>query len=309
MPTTAKHESSRSFFGESSSFLPVLSGWAQQGVQSFFATQRILVDLVMKQNSSLIHSVREQLSDPKHSPTAILSEATAEGVSNFIEAQKILLELGQKQNEILMTGVKERVGECPRRQAAVDLLKRSISTFVEMQQEFLKIAGKQTHTWGEAAKTGKPYEGKQLVEAAREAMDRFVKTQKHFMDVISEETGKVTGDVSTNGQKKIKKTEVSQLAREATESFIDAQKKLVDVASRQMNAEVKTAAKTVELLRPLPFLPLGELAREGVKSYVDAQKELINVVAKPGAEHKHAPKVEHHTKRSRERHAAVAATA
>jgi len=306
MATTVKHESSRSYFGESS-FLPVLSGWAQQGVQSFFAAQRVLVDLAMRQNASLVHSVREQLSDPKHSPTAIVGEVTAEGVSNFIEAQKILLELGQKQNEILMTGVKERVGECPRRQAAVDLLRRSVETFIDMQQEFLKIAGKQTHTWGEAAKTGKPYDGKQLVEAAREAMDHFVKTQKHFMDVISEETAKVTRGESTNGHKKTKKTEVSQLAREATESFIEAQKKLVDVAGRQMNADVKTAGRTVELMRPLPFLPLGELAREGVKSYVDAQKELINVVSKPGAEHKRAHKVEHRAKRSAKKHAAAAA--
>jgi Poly(R)-hydroxyalkanoic acid synthase subunit (PHA_synth_III_E) len=309
MPTTVKHETSRTLFGESSSFLPLLSGWAQQGVQSFFATQRILVDMAMRQNASVIHSVRQQLTDPKHSPTAILSEATAEGVSNFIEAQKILLELGQKQNEIVMTGVKERVGECPRRQAAVDLLKRSIETFVNMQQEFLKIAGKQTHTWAEATKTGKAYDSKQLVEAAREAMDHFVKTQKHFMDVITEETAKVTGSKHTNGVKKTKRTEVSQLAREATESFIDAQKKLVDVAGRQMNADVKTAGKTVELLRPLPFLPLAELAREGVKSYVDAQKELINVVTKPGAEHKHAPKAAHRAKQSPKRHAHAHAAA
>src|SRR5208282_3266658 len=107
MPTTVKHESSRKFFGESS-FVNLLSGWAQQGVQSFFATQRVLLDLAMRQNASLMTSVRQQLSDPNNSPTAILSEVTAEGVSNFIEAQKVLLELGQKQNEILLGGVKER---------------------------------------------------------------------------------------------------------------------------------------------------------------------------------------------------------
>src|ERR1700687_1263293 len=105
MPTMVKHETSRTLFGESSSFVSLLSGWAQQGVQSFFATQRILVDLAMRQNASLVHSVRQQLSDPHHPPAAILSEVAAEGVSNFIEAQKILLELGQKQNEILMDGV------------------------------------------------------------------------------------------------------------------------------------------------------------------------------------------------------------
>ena len=303
MPTTVN---SRTHSPESS-FVNLLSGWAQQGVQSFFATQRILVDLAMRQNASLMHSVRQQLSDPQHSPTAILGEVTAEGVSNFIEGQKILLELGQKQNEILMTGVKELVGDCPRRQAATDLLQRSVETFIDMQQEFLKIAGKQTHNWVESAKSGKPYQTAHLVELAREAMDNFVKTQKHFMDVIAEETAKVTGSKHTNGVKKTKKAELSQLARQATESFIDAQRKLVDVAGRQMNASVKTTGKTLELLRPFPFLPLAELTREGVKSYVDAQKELMDVVVKPNGAHKHAPKVHHRVKRPARRAAAAVA--
>jgi len=304
MPTTVKHESPRTHSGESS-FVSLLSGWAQQGVQSFFATQRILLDLAMRQNASLMHSLRQQLSDPNHSPTAILSEVTAEGVSNFIEGQRVLLELGQKQNEILMTGVKERVGDWPPAEAITDLLRRSVETFIQMQQEFLKIAGKQTHTWVEAAKAGKPFQGQQLVDTAREAMDHFVKTQKHFMDVIAEETAKATGKHTNGVAKKSKKSELSQLARQATESFIDAQRKLVDVAGKQMNVNVKTAGKTLDLLRPFPFLPLAELTREGVKSYVDVQKELMDAVAKPG-EHKHAHKTEHHAKRSPKKHAAAA---
>src|ERR1019366_2155037 len=107
---------------------------------------------------------------------------------------------------------------------------------------------------------------------------------------------------------------LSQLARQATESFIDAQKKVVDVAGRQMNANVKTAGKTLELLRPFPFLPLAELTREGVKSYVDAQKELMEVMVKPGGEHKPAHKTArktahktaHHAKRPLKKHAVAA---
>jgi len=307
MPTV-KSETPRTHSGEPP-FISLLSGWAQQGVQSFFATQRILMDLAMRQNASLMHSLRQQLSDPNHSPTAILGEATAESVSNFIEGQKVLLELGQKQNEILMTGVKERVGDWPPAQAITDLLQRSVETFVHMQQEFLKIAGKQTHNWVDAAKAGKPYQSEHVVELAREAMDNFVKAQKHFMDVIAEETAKATGGKHTNGVKKTKKTELSQLARHATESFIDAQRKLVDVAGRQMNANVKTAGKTLELLRPFPFLPLGELTREGVKSYVDAQKELMDVMVKPNGGHKPAHKVAHRAKRPPKKHAHAAAAA
>jgi hypothetical protein len=207
-------------------------------------------------------------------------------MTNFIEGQKILLDLGKQQNEILMSGVKERIGDWPAAHAMTDLLRRSVETFIHMQQEFLKIAGKQTHTWVEAAKTGKPYQPEHLVDLARDGMENFVKAQKQFLDVIAEATAEATGGKHTNGAKKIKKTELAELARQATESFIDAQKKLVDVAGKQMNANVKNAGKTLELLRPFPFLPLAELTREGVKSYVDAQKALMDMMVKPVAAHK-----------------------
>src|SRR5271169_5691568 len=103
MPTPVKSESSH--HTRESSFVNLLSGWAQQGVQSFFATQRILMDLAMRQNANIMHALREQLTDQHHSPTAILSEVAGQGMTNFIEGQKVLLDLGKKQNEILMNGV------------------------------------------------------------------------------------------------------------------------------------------------------------------------------------------------------------
>jgi hypothetical protein len=130
-------------------------------------------------------------------------------------------------------------------------------------------------------------------------MEKFVEAQKQFMDVVAEETAKATGQKRANGAKKmIKKTELSALAREATESFIDAQKKLVDLAGQQMNTNVKTAGKALELLKPFPFIPLGDLTREGVKSYVDAQRALMDVMVKPAGEHKRVSKVRHPGKRS-----------
>ena len=95
----------RASHGESS-FVSVLSGWAQQGVQSLFATQRVLLDLAMRQNANVMHALRQQLTDPHHSPTTILSEVAGEGMTNFIEGQKVLLDLGKQQNEILMTAVR-----------------------------------------------------------------------------------------------------------------------------------------------------------------------------------------------------------
>ena len=306
----AKTETSRTHPRESS-FATILTGWAQQGVQTFFATQRILLDLAMKQNANIMHALHQQLTDPHHSPTAILSEVAGEGMTNFIEGQKVLLDLSKQQNEILMNGVKERMGDWPAAHAMTDLLRRSVDTFIHMQEEFLKIAGKQTHTWVEAAKSGKPYESEHLVGLAREGMENFVKAQKQFLDVIADETTKATGGKKANGaMKKMKHTEISELARQATESFIDAQKKLVDVAGKQMNESVKSAGKTLELLKPFPFVPLAELTREGVKSYVDAQKALMDVMVKPVGEHKAGKPVHRAKKGGRaKREAAVGAVA
>jgi hypothetical protein len=276
------------------SFVSLLSDWAQQGVQSLFATQRILLDLAMRQNASVMHAFREQLSHPHNSPTAIFSEMAGEGINNFIEGQKVLLELAQEQNEILMNGVKERIGEWPGGHAVTDMLRRSVDTFIDMQQEFLKIAHKQSHQWVESAKTGKPFEPERLMELGRESMESFIKAQKEFLDVIADETAKATGSKRNGMTKKMKKTELAELARQATQSFIDAQKKMFDVVGRQMNVNVKSAGKTLELLKPFPFVPFAELTREGVKSYVDAQKALMDAMLK-GQHPKHEPV--HHSKR------------
>jgi len=301
-----KHESPRTHAKESSVF-SLLSGWAQQGAQTLFATQRILIDLAMRQNASVMHAVKQQLSDPHHSPTAILSEVAGEGITNFIEGQKVLLDLGKQQHELLITSLKDRVGDWPAAHAITDLLQRSVDTFVEMQEEYLKIVGKQTHTWIEAAKAGKPYQPEHLVDLAREATENFVKAQKQLLDVIAEETAKATSSKHTP-TKKAKATELNELTRQATNSLMEAQKRLVDLAGKQINANMKTAGKTLEVLRPFPFLPLSELTREAVKSYVEAQKALMDVMVKPPMGLKTKP--ERHVRRPvRKEKAAAAAVA
>lgn len=269
-----------------SSFMSIMAGWAEQGVQSIFATQRILLDLAMRQNENVMHALKEQLNDPEFCPAAIVSEAAGDGIGNFIAGQKLLLELAKQQHEILMEGVKERVGGWPVAQAMTSLLQRSVETFLHMQQEFLNSAGRHTHSWTESAKEGKILEYEHLVTMAREGLENFMKTQKRFVDVISEEAANAKSGETV---RKMKKTELAELAKQATESFIEAQKGLIDLAGKQVNANVKTAGKAAKLLRPFPFVPFAEMTKEGVKSYVDAQKALMNTVVKPAAEHKAKP--------------------
>lgn len=283
MPRNGKTESSIHHTGDSS-FISLLSGWVQQGVENFFATQRILVDLAMSQNANVTNMVRGRFADPEFCPAAVASELAGEAMTNFIEGQKLLLNLAQREHEILTEGVKERVTGSTTAVAITELAQRGFNTFVEMQQDFLKLAGKQTHTWLTAVKAGKPFDTGNLVEAAREAMDHFVHTQKKFLDVIAEETTKATS--GKEPARKGKKTELAEMAKEATDAFIEAQKKLIDVAGHQVNAGMRAAGRAVNMIAPFPFIPIPDLTREGVKTFVTAEKALIDtVMTRPETKH------------------------
>jgi len=264
-----------------SSFLSLLTGWVQQGVESFFATQRVLVDVAMRQNAVAMKAMREGLSDPENSPLATLAELAVEGTSSFMEAQRILLNMAQQENEIVMEGVKERVGGSAPLSATTDLMRRSIDTFIRMQEEFLKITSKQTIAWLEDVKVGKGYDGAHLVEFARQGMEKFVEAQKKFLDVVAQETSKATSGRPETA-KHIKKTDISKLARDASNAFIEAQKRLLDVIGQQMNVNLKAATKTIEMLAPTRLLPMANLTSDGVKNFVDAEKGFIASMMQPG---------------------------
>lgn len=262
-----------------SSLMSLLSGWVQQGVESFFATQRILVDLVTEQNSNAMKMVKSHLFGSSVAPTAVLTELAGEGTSNFIEAQKVLLDMAQKQNELIMTGVKERV-DSSMITAMTEMVRRSVDTFIAMQQEFLHLASKHTGAVFEAAKTGKPYKGDGLVHMAREAMDTFVEAQKKFLDVVAEETANMA-DRKYATIKKGKKTEFVKLAQQASDAFVEAQKKLLDLGNRQIGTNLKVAGEAAEMVPTVSLAPLAALTKDVVKSYVEAHKALLDVMVRP----------------------------
>jgi len=272
-----------------SSFLTLLSGWVQQGVENVFATERIFVDLAMRKSADAMKSLREGVSAPEHSPVAILTELAVEGTSSFMEAQRILLNLAQHENEIVMGGVKERVSAFVPATATTDLVRRTIDTFIDMHKEFLKITSKQAVDWLEQAAKGK-YGGTHAVDLAREAIETFVDAQKKFLDVIAHETTALTS--GKKPAEAVKKTELAKLARDAGNAFIEMQKKLLDIAGQQMNVNLKAATRTLEMMGArFRLLPMANITGESVKKLVDAEKALIGSMIKPRA-------TEHRAKRA-----------
>lgn len=264
-----------------SSFVTLLSGWAQQGLESFFATQRILVDLAMRQNSGALKTIRRGLaeSEAKDSPMKMLTEVAVEGSANYIEAQRILLDMAQEENAIITNGIEERVGNYAAAVAVTSVIRRSVDTFVEMQQKFLTLASKHTQEWLQSSPDKKAKDAAGMAGMAREAIDEFVTAQNKFFDVLSEELSARADDKKPH-VKKADRTELAILGRKATDSFIDSQKKLLDLAGQQVNVSMQAVGRMLDMKPSSRILPMADMAGESVKSFVDAEKALIESMAK-----------------------------
>jgi len=264
------------------SSISMLAGWLRQGTENFFASQRIVMDLVMRQNAHTISAFQERLAEARKIASTAVTEMAGEGISNLIAAERVVLNLAQRQNEIFTTLVKERVGGPAPIAAATDLFSRGIDTVIDMQQHLLTLAARQTDEWIEATKSGEPFEGMPLAELARESMETFVKSQKKFLDVLAEETAYATGK-ETNGKDHTaaKKTQLTELARQSAEAYIDAQKKMLDVAVQQLKVNAKTAREALTAMNPLPVETVGELARHTVDGLVESQQALLDQMVKP----------------------------
>ncbi len=267
---------------KSEAFSPfsLFTEWARQGTASFFATQRILLDLVMRQNATTMAVVRERFDEVRSVPMAALTEMSGEGISNLIAAERVLLHLAQRENEIVVGALQDRTGNSAPASALANLVRRSIDNIVDMQLHFLTTAAKQADLWVDSVKSGKPFDGAALPELARESMETFVRAQKRFLDVISEETAALTEGVA-NHHAPGRKTQLPELAREAAEAFIDAQKKVLDVYAQQGDVNVKAANTVAKALNPFQPASLKDFSRKTVENFVTTQKALLDVMYKP----------------------------
>ena len=269
------------------SSISMLAGWLKQGTESFFASQRILMDLVMRQNAHTISAFQGRMVEARNIATNAVTEMTGEGISNFIAAQRVLLNLAQRENEILTTLVKERIGGPAPVAAVTDLFSRGVDTVIGMQQHLLTLAARQADEWIDATKSGEPFEGLQLTALARESMETFVRSQKKFLDVLAEETAHATGKENEGKSHTGKKTELTELARQSAEAYIDAQKKLLDVVAQQLKVNAKTAKEAIGAMNILPAETVGELVRHTMEGLVESEQDLLDVIVKPPRE---APK-------------------
>lgn len=230
------------------------------------------------------HTPREE-----QSALGILTEMAVEGTSALIEAQRALLTLVQQENDIFLNGIKERLGSFLPGVAMTDLVRRSLDTFVGMQEELLTATSKQSMEWLEATQSGKKPDPARLLEFARETLETFARAQKHFLEAVEQESSKAVDTHHRHEGKPAKKTEMAHLARASAEAFIEAQKRLLDIVHQQVNVNLDLTTRSLEMMNPSQLLPVANRTGQQVKEFFDSEASLIGSLVKPQAKKKAHP--------------------
>lgn len=257
-----------------------LAIWARQGIESFVAAQKILLDLTAQQNSLLIGMIRERLSEPGFQPGKALARMADKGVENFTTAGKILLDFAAGETGLVVDGVKKGLRLPGPVGGAAEVFRHRVHTIIGLQKRLLDAAAEQTHVAAESYREGKglrAIEG--VTEFARRGMEDFVETEKEFLDLATEEVSTVLrGGKEAREPAGDRSKLVSKLAREGVEKYIDTQKKLLELAIQQFEAKGEFERPEP---RKKPRTSFAELTEKSVHNIVTAQKSLMDLAIKP----------------------------
>ena len=279
----------------------VLAGWARQGVESFVAAQKILLDLTAQENALAIGMVRERLSNVDFRPGASVAKFADQSMEGFTTAGKILLELAAGETALVMDGMKEGFRLPVAAGTVAEVIRHRVQTLIGLQKDLLDAAAEQTHTVAQSYQAGKGLKaGTSLAGLARRGLESFVETEKKFLDLAAHEVTMATKGGPVPPRQHRERTKVlTHLAREGVEKYIDAQKKLLNLAIDQFESTAETATEARRAPRREPRTSFAELTEKSVRNLVTAQKSLMDLAIKPAkaAGTEEAPK----TPRSRPR--------
>jgi hypothetical protein len=258
-----------------------LAVWARQGIESFVAAQKILLDLTAQENALLIGMIRERLSEPGIRPGLALAKMADKGVENFTAAGKILLDFAAGEANLMVDGVKKGLRLPAPVAGMAEVVRHRVETLIGLQKRLLEAAAEQTHAVAESYREGKGVRAVEgLVELTRRGVEDFVDTEKRFLDLAS-------GEVSTvlRGGKEVREPAgdrsklLSKLAREGVDKYVEAQKRLLELAIEQFEAKGEVPERPEP--RKKPHTSFAELTEKSVHNLVRAQKSLMDLAIKP----------------------------
>lgn len=252
--------------------------WARQGVESFVAVQKILMDLAAQQNALAIRAMRERIRIPCVRTMAV--NAAEQGIEALTGAGGILLDLAAGETAIVTEGMKEALRLPPVPAAAAEIVRQRLESVIGLQRRLLDSIAEQSKDAANSYADGKGLNViGHSVDVARTALEDFVSTERKFLDAVAREVTAAVEPAKESHKPRPRVKVLTELARDGVDKYVDAQKKLTELLIQQVERNA-AASKGEETEPPTPF---SELAQKSVHNFVSAQKSLIDLAVKPVA--------------------------
>jgi hypothetical protein len=260
----------------------LMPGWARQGVQSFVAAQKIIMDLAAQENALLIGMARETLSKQGAQLAPAMAGIAEKGVKNLTTIGKILLDLAADETALTVEGVKAGLRLPAPAGAMAEVVRHRVGTIVEMQKNLLDVAAEQAHAIAESYREGEnPHAATRAAEVARRGIEEFVASEKKFLDLAAQEvTTAAKGEKRATKPHKDRMEVLTTMAREGAEKYIETQKKLLALAIDQLEEAAKPAREHKDGGRKEAKLSWEEVTEKSVHNFVAAEKSLLDLATK-----------------------------
>ena len=260
-----------------------LMGWAREGVHSFVAAQKILMDLAAHEKALLVGMVRERIGKPGFRPGASMVGITATGVRNLTNVGKILLDLAADETALAFDAVKEGIRLPVMAGTMSEVLRHRVDTLISLQKCMLDVTAEQAHALAESYQKGEGMPAAtSVVELTRRGIEGFVEREKKFLDLAAHEVSvAVRGGKRTNKEPRKRIEVLTTVAREGVDKYIETQKKLLDLAIDQLEATVEVARGRKKAAQQEARPLLKELTGKSVANIVAAEKSLLELAKKP----------------------------
>jgi hypothetical protein len=201
---------------------PLFTEVFRQGIDSFIATQKALLDIAVQQNAMFTRAVQESLA--RTTPPGYLSELSGmmtQAAQAYVDAQQRLLDFARQQSEAMAKAASEpRDPNAPDPLAQLaELSRQGVEAFVETQKQFLDMIARQGASAAGQFKQQATGAAGDFLEQARRGLQNYLDLQRQFVESAARQSSLGT---------------LQGLARQGFEAFINTQKAILDLAFRSM---------------------------------------------------------------------------
>jgi hypothetical protein len=168
----------------------------------------------------------------------------------------------------------------------VPVYTKSVERLADLQKKSLEVAAGQSaelvQTCKKAFHLTPETPGVFWFDVLGQSLDRYVETQKEYIDLAVEQSETLTGLAEERGALVAKFADnATALVQQTVDHATATQKKNLEFCAEQQRAGYETAKKQFRFANPFLANPFAEMFQSGLDLLLETQKSVLDIASKP----------------------------